>query len=273
MPIAARQLSGGYGDRPIVTDVNLAIESGEWLSLLGANGSGKSTLLRLLSRVLKPQTGFALLDGRDIHHLAPTAVAQRLALLPQQQTLPAGLTVYQLVSLGRSPHQPWWQWELDAAGHEQVEKALQWTEIEHYRDRPVTELSGGERQRALLALALAQDPKVLLLDEPTTFLDLHYQLQLLELLKRLNQQQGLSIVTVLHDINLAARYSDRLALMRQGQLWAVGTPREMLTPPMLREVFDIEITLMETAVGLQICPLAASSPAPTDLATPLSSHS
>ena len=112
-----------------------------------------------------------------------------------------------------------------------------------------------------------------MLDEPTTFLDIHYQLQLLELLKQLNQKKRLSVITVLHDVNLAARYSDRLALMRQGQLWAVGTPREMLTPPMLREVFDIEITLMETPVGLQICPLAASSPAPTDLATPLSSHS
>jgi len=260
MPLEVRHLSGGYGDRPIVEAVNLSLQMGEWLSLLGANGSGKSTLLRLMSRILKPQTGVALLDGRDIHHLSPTAAARKLALLPQQQTLPAGLTVYQLVSLGRSPHQPWWQWELDAAGREQVENALHWTEIATYRDRPVAELSGGERQRALLALALAQAPKVLLLDEPTTFLDLHYQLQLLELLKRLNRQQGLSIITVLHDINLAARYSDRLALLRQGHLWGVGTPPEILTPAHLREVFEIEVTLMHTPVGLQICPLAAAHP-------------
>lgn len=268
MPLEARHLSGGYGDRLIVEAVNLALARGEWLSLLGANGSGKSTLLRVMSRILKPQAGAVLLDGRDIHQLSPTAAARRLALLPQQQTLPEGLTVYQLVSLGRSPHQPWWQWELDAAGREQMEKALHWTEIDHYRDRAVTELSGGERQRAFLALALAQDPQVLLLDEPTTFLDLHYQLQLLELLKRLNYQQGLSIITVLHDINLAARYSDRLALLRQGYLWGVDTPEVILTPETLRQVFDIEVALLSTPVGLQICPLAAYSLQTAELTAP-----
>ena len=262
MPLEVRNLAGGYGDRPIVEAVNLALAQGEWLSLLGANGSGKSTLLRVMSRILRPQAGVVLLDGRDIHQLAPAAAARKLALLPQQQILPEGLTVHQLVSLGRSPHQPWWQWELDAAGQEQVANALHWTELEPYRDRPVAALSGGERQRAFLALALAQAPKVLLLDEPTTFLDLHYQLQLLELLKRLNQQQGLSIITVLHDINLAARYSDRLALLRQGHLWNVGPPAAMLTPDHLRAVFDIEVALMQTPVGLQICPLAAAMPAP-----------
>jgi iron complex transport system ATP-binding protein len=258
MPLECRQLTGGYGDRPIVEAANLALDGGEWLSLVGANGSGKSTLLRLLSRILKPQAGTVLLSGRDIHTLSPTTVAQRLALLPQQQTLPAGLTVYQLVSLGRSPHQPWWQWELDAAGRQQVERAMDWAEVAHYRDRPVTALSGGERQRAFLALALAQDPQVLLLDEPTTFLDIHYQLQLLELLKRLNHQHQLSIITVLHDINLAVRYSDRLAFMRQGHLWAIGPTATVLTPATLREVFEVEATLIQTPVGVQICPLAAS---------------
>ncbi|RZM75296.1 ABC transporter ATP-binding protein [Leptolyngbya iicbica] len=268
MPLEVRNLAGGYGDRPIIEAVNLALAHGEWLSLLGANGSGKSTLLRVMSRILKPQAGVALLDGRDIHQLSPAAAARKLALLPQQQILPEGLTVEQLVSLGRSPHQPWWQWELDAAGRAQVEQALHWTEIEHYRDRAVAELSGGERQRAFLALALAQDPKVLLLDEPTTFLDLHYQFQLLELLRRLNQQQGLSIITVLHDINLAARYSDRLALLRQGHLWSVGPATAMLTPENLRAVFDIEVDLIHTAVGLQICPLAAASPSITRIPAP-----
>ncbi len=260
MPLAAQNLTGGYGDRPIVTALDLHLESGEWLSLLGANGSGKSTLLRLLSRILTPQGGTVLLAGRDIHQLSPTAVARRLALLPQHQILPAGLTVVQLVSLGRSPHQPWWQWELDAAGRQAVAQALAWTELEHYADRPVAELSGGERQRAFLALALAQDPQVLLLDEPTTFLDIHYQLQLLELLHRLHRDRGLSIITVLHDVNLAARYSDRLALLRQGCLWAVGPPATTLTPDLLRQVFGVEVALLQTPVGLQVCPLAASDP-------------
>lgn len=258
MPLEVRHLSGGYGGATVVDAVTLTLNPGEWLSLLGANGSGKSTLLRLMSRILRPQTGVILLDGQDIRQLPPAVVARKLALLPQHQAIPDDLTVFQLVSLGRSPHQAWWQWELDAAGHEQVEKALRWTEVEHYRDWPIATLSGGERQRAFLALALAQAPKVLLLDEPTTFLDLHYQLQLLELLKRLNQDHGLSIVTVLHDINLAARYSDRLAFLRGGGLFGVGTPAEMLTPDTLREVFQIDVDLMSTSVGLQVCPLSAS---------------
>lgn len=163
--------------------MNLTVQPGEWLGLVGANGSGKSTLLRLLSRLLPPQTGAVLLAGRDLHTLSPTAIARQLALLPQQQTLPDGLTVEQLVSLGRSPHQPWWQWEMDSAGRQQVHQALAWTALTEFRDRPVADLSGGERQRAFLALALAQNPQVLLLDEPTTFLDIHYQLQILDLLK------------------------------------------------------------------------------------------
>lgn len=136
---------------------------------------------------------------------------------------------------------------------------MDWAEVAHYRDRCVSDLSGGERQRAFLALALAQDPQVLLLDEPTTFLDIHYQLQLLELLKRLNHQHQLSIITVLHDINLAARYSDRLAMMRQGRLWAVGPVAAVLTPEALREVFEVEVALIDTPVGIQICSLAASA--------------
>ena len=258
MPLESRNVSGGYDQRPIVQGVNLAVESGEWLCLVGANGSGKSTLLRLLSRVLKPQGGSVILSGRNIHSLSPITVAQRLALLPQQQTLPEGLTVQQLVSLGRSPHQPWWQWDLDAEGQHQVAQALAWTEIEQYRDRPVAELSGGERQRAFLALALAQNPQVLLLDEPTTFLDIHYQLQLLELLKRLNRERSLSIITVLHDINLAARYCDRMAMLRQGCLWAIGPPSKVLTSENLREVFQVEVEIFTTPFGQQVFPVAAS---------------
>ncbi|NEQ96360.1 MAG: ABC transporter ATP-binding protein [Cyanothece sp. SIO2G6] len=257
--LQANQVTGGYGNQPIIHGIDLSLVHGEWLTLVGANGSGKSTFLRFLSRILKPSSGQVLLDHRDIHHLAPTAVAQKLALLPQQQVLPAGITVEQLVSLGRSPHQPWWQWELDAAGWAKVDQALDWTELDPYRHRPVSDLSGGERQRAFLALALAQDPQVLLLDEPTTFLDIHYQLQLLELLKRLNQERSLSIITVLHDINLAARYSDRLAMMHQGNLWTIGPTNEVLTPENLKVVFNVDAAILETPVGWQICPLTPSS--------------
>ncbi|NEP59448.1 MAG: ABC transporter ATP-binding protein, partial [Symploca sp. SIO2G7] len=174
MVLDARDLQGGYGDKTIVEQVTLSLRQGEWISILGANGSGKSTLLRLFGRILSPQHGAIVLGGQDLHSLSPTAVARQLALLPQQQVLPAGLSVYQLVSLGRSPHQPWWQWDLTADDHQQIEQALAWTDIGQLRYEPVANLSGGQRQRAFLALALAQQPQVLLLDEPTTYLDIHY---------------------------------------------------------------------------------------------------
>lgn len=262
MPLSLQQLSGGYDQQTIVENIDLTIEPGEWLTLLGANGSGKSTLLKLCSRILSPQAGQVILDGKAIHQQPAKAVARRLAMLPQQQQAPSGLTVEQLVMMGRSPHQAWWQWELDTAGLVQVDRAIAWTELEDYRDRLVSELSGGERQRAFLALALAQNPTVLLLDEPTTFLDIHYQLQLLELLKQLNRDQGLTIVAVLHEVNLAARYSDRLAFLKQGQLYDVGPPEAVLTPKHLRDVFEVEVALIDTPVGRQVCPLTSVHPEP-----------
>ncbi|AKG22559.1 ABC transporter ATP-binding protein [Calothrix sp. 336/3] len=256
MPIIAQNLTGGYTNKQVVKEINLTLETGEWLSLVGANGSGKSTLLKLISRLLKPQQGTVLLDGKAIHSQPAAIVAQKLALLPQQQTIPSGLTVKQLVALGRTPHQPWWQWELDAEDRQQVDTALQLTQMQKFRDRPVEELSGGERQRAFLALALAQNPQVLLLDEPTTYLDIRYQLELLELLKNLNHRQNLTILTVLHDVNLAARYSSRIALLNQGRIFALGKPDYVLTPPNLREVLGVEAVIMQTPVGIQICPLS-----------------
>ncbi len=251
--LETQDLAGGYNAKSVVEAINLTLQPGEWLSLVGANGSGKSTLLKLIGRILHPLQGVVLLDGAAIHNQPPQVVAQQLALLPQQPALPVGLTVKQLVSLGRTPHQSWWQWGLSAEDEVQVQQALLETHLESFCDRAVEALSGGERQRAFLALALAQNPRLLLLDEPTTFLDIRYQLELLELLKRLNCQQKLTIVTVLHDINLAARYSDRIAMLHQGQIWAIGSPVEVLTPDNLAQVFGVNSTIIETPVGLQIC--------------------
>ncbi|NJM90658.1 MAG: ABC transporter ATP-binding protein [Hydrococcus sp. RU_2_2] len=259
MPLETQNLCGGYHNKPVVREINLDLKTGEWLSLVGANGSGKSTFLKLLCRILQPTGGTILLDGKTINNLPANIVAQKMAILPQQQTIPSGLTVYQLVSLGRTPYQSWWQWELATQDRQKVEESLVQTQLEDFRDRPVTELSGGERQRAFLALALAQNPKILLLDEPTTYLDINYQLQLLELLKRLNQEQNLTIITVLHDINLAARYSDRLALLKQGSLYTVGTPTDVLIPQTIASVFGVEVAVIETPVGIQICPLTSVS--------------
>ncbi|MGG6268931.1 ABC transporter ATP-binding protein [Leptolyngbya sp. AN03gr2] len=260
MPLLeAQSLTGGYVERAIVHDIYLSLLTGEWLSLVGANGSGKSTLLRLLSRILTPKQGAVLLDGKAIHQQPPRIVAQKLSLLPQQQTIPEGLTVEQLVALGRAPHQTWWQWELSALDQQKVKTAIAQTQLQDFTSRSVEELSGGERQRAFLALALAQEPKVLLLDEPTTYLDVHYQLELLELLLKLNQNHQLTIITVLHELNLAARYSDRIALLKDGCLNAIGQPNEVLTVDRLAEVFGIHAAILETPVGLQICPLYSLS--------------
>lgn len=256
--LESKHLFGGYSKQSIVKDVSLSLHKGEWLSLVGANGSGKSTLLRLFSRILTPQNGAVLLDGKAIHQQSAQSVARQLAILPQQQVVPSGLTVRQLVSLGRTPHQPWWQWDLSLEDREMVETAIAQTQLTEFSDRPVEQLSGGERQRAFLALTLAQDPQVLLLDEPTTFLDLHHQLELLELLKMLNHERQLSIVTVLHDINLAVRYSDRIAMLKKGEIVAIGTPDQAITPDNLRQVFDVEAVTIITPVGLQICLLSPS---------------
>ncbi len=250
-------LSGGYGSQPVIRGVCLAVQRGEWLSLVGANGSGKSTLLRLICRILKPQSGQLLLEGQALADQKPEQIARQIAMVPQTQRIPEGISVRQLVSLGRSPHQPWWQWHVDPVQHSFVDLALEQTGLISLAHRRVETLSGGERQRAFLALALAQDPKILVLDEPTTFLDLRYQLELLELLKRLNREQALTVITVLHDLNLAARFSQTIALLQSGSLVARGSPDEVLTPILLRQVFGLEAELIHTPVGLQICPLCS----------------
>ena len=257
MSLRINNLTGGYSKVPIIRNINFSIARGEWLSLVGANGSGKSTLLKLISRILSPQKGTVVLDGKSIHHQSPTEVAQKMALLPQQQMVPAGLTVYQLVGLGRNLHQSWWEWDLNDKDRAQVEEAICAVGIEKFSQRSVEQLSGGERQRAFLALALAQKPQVLLLDEPTTYLDVRYQLQLLELLKKLNYTQGLTIITVLHELNLAARYSNNLAMLLNGNIWALGDTNTVMNRDNIKQVFGLEAVVIDTPVGKQICPLAA----------------
>ncbi|MEM9274490.1 MAG: ABC transporter ATP-binding protein [Cyanobacteria bacterium P01_F01_bin.143] len=258
MSLVSNNLSGGYDRQIIVKQIGLTLEPGDWLSIIGANGSGKSTMLKLLCRLLKPMGGKVVLNGKAIHQLPPQIVAQQIAILPQQQTIPNGLTVEQLVSLGRTPYQSWYQWESTQQDRLFIEKALSQTQLESLRDRPVSQISGGERQRAFLALALAQNPQILFLDEPTTYLDINYQLQLLELLKELNQQ-GLTIVTVLHEINLAARYSKQIALLKKGRIYTIADVKTALTTDNLAEVFGVKVAVINTPVGIQICPLEVTT--------------
>ena len=253
MTLITRNFSAGYDGNKFIESINLSLEKAEWLGIIGANGSGKSTLLKGISRIIETYSGKVYLYGHDIHHFSSKEIAKKLSVLPQQQKDNLPLTVYELVCLGRSPHKKWWELELNEKDHMKVKTAIDLADMRTFKNKPIHSLSGGQRQRAFLALALAQDSKIILLDEPTTFLDIRYQLQFFDLLKRLNKEQELSIITVIHDVNLAARYCDRIAVMKEGELLGIDIPRKILTNEMMSRAFNVEICLIETPVGLQMC--------------------
>ena len=253
MTLITKDFSTGYEENKIIKSISLSLEKSEWLGIVGANGSGKSTFLKGISRILDAYTGTAYLDGHDIHCASTKKIAKKLSVLPQQNSSNLSLTVYELVCLGRSPHKKWWELDLDENDHLEVERSIALTDMTCLKNKPLYALSGGQRQRAFLSLALAQDAKTLLLDEPTTFLDLRYQIQFLDLLKRLNNEQALSIVTVIHDLNLAARYCDRIAVIKDGELLAIDKPRKVLTHELLKKAFQVETCQIETPIGLQVC--------------------
>ncbi|QLD12929.1 ABC transporter ATP-binding protein [Microbacterium oleivorans] len=229
----------GYGDRTIVDDLDLEVPGGRITAIVGANACGKSTLLKSMARLLAPRTGQVLLDGRDIHRLPTRQVARDLGLLPQSLIAPEGIAVADLVSRGRTPHHgPLARWT--RADDEAVAHALETTDTAALADRSVDELSGGQRQRVWIAMALAQQTDVLLLDEPTTFLDVSHQIDVLDLLTDLNRTRGTTIVMVLHDLNLAARYADHLVAMASGRLYAAGDPSSVLTAETVAAVFGLD---------------------------------
>tara|TARA_B100000965_G_scaffold132832_1_gene110711 strand:- start:225 stop:1001 length:777 start_codon:yes stop_codon:yes gene_type:complete len=253
MTLITKDFSTGYQGNEVIKSISLSLKRSEWLGIIGANGSGKSTFLKGISRILDVYSGTAYLDGQDIHHSSTKEMAKKIAVLPQHQKSNLPLTVYELVCLGRSPHKKWWELDFDDNDHSKVERAIGLTDMTALKDKYVDTLSGGQRQRAFLSLALAQDAKTLLLDEPTTFLDLRYQLQFLDLLKKINQEQKISIVTVIHDLNLAARYCDRIAVLKDGELLAIDSPREVLNNTLMKKAFRVETCQIETPIGLQIC--------------------
>ncbi|MDQ1136528.1 iron complex transport system ATP-binding protein [Microbacterium sp. SORGH_AS 1204] len=237
--LAAEGVTLGYGDRTIVDSLDLRIPAGRVTTIVGANACGKSTLLKAMARLLTPSSGQVLLDGKAIHRLPTKQVARVLGLLPQSPIAPDGIAVSDLVSRGRHPHQgalSRWTSADDTA----VARALEATDVTHLADRPVDELSGGQRQRVWIAMALAQETDVLLLDEPTTFLDISHQIDVLDLLTDLNRERGTTVAMVLHDLNLAARYADHLVAMAQGQVIAAGDPAEVLTEETVRSVFGLD---------------------------------
>ncbi|MEO3743442.1 ABC transporter ATP-binding protein [Plantactinospora sp. B5E13] len=234
----AEGLRLAYGDRVVVDDLDLVVPPGKISVIVGANACGKSTLLRALARLLDPTAGSVRLDGRAIHTLPTRQVARQVGILPQAPVAPDGLTVLDLVGRGRSPHQTWWrQWS--TADETAVAEALAATGVTDLADRPVDELSGGQRQRAWIAMAVAQQTPVLLLDEPTTFLDLSHQIDVLDLVVDLNRRDGRTVVMVLHDLNQACRYADHVIAMKAGRIVAQGAPADVVTADLVEEVFDV----------------------------------
>ncbi|MCU1571000.1 MAG: transporter ATP-binding protein [Naasia sp.] len=246
--LEVQQVTLAYQDRVVVSDLSLVVPAGRVSVIVGANASGKSTLLRAMARLLAPRSGRVLLDGRIIGDMPTREVATVLGLLPQSPQAPEGIAVADLVGRGRYPHQGWvrrWSAADDAA----VAEALAATDTGDLADRPVDQLSGGQRQRVWIAMALAQRTDVLLLDEPTTFLDVAHQVEVLDLLTDLNRDRGTTIVVVLHDLNLAARYADHLFAMKDGRLVAQGDPRAVVTEELVAEVFGMSARVIPDPVS------------------------
>lgn len=236
--LEARDVSLGYDATPVVHGVDLRVPPGRITVIIGANASGKSTLLRGLARLLPPKGGDIVLDGESLRARRSGEVARTIGMLPQSPVAPDGITVADLVGRGRHPHQGWFR-RWNAADESAVDDALAATGTTDLATRPVAELSGGQRQRVWIAMALAQQTDIMLLDEPTTFLDINYQIEVLDLLADLNRQRGTTIVLVLHELNLAARYADHLVAMRHGRIVAEGDPDEVVTAAVVEEVFDL----------------------------------
>lgn len=246
-------LTLSYGDRVIIDHLDMTIPQGEITVFVGSNGCGKSTLLRSIARLLKPQAGAVLLDGKQISKMSTKKVARNIAILPQGPIAPEGLTVMQLVKQGRYPYQNWLQnWSEE--DERMVNKAMEATKIKEFADRTVDSLSGGQRQRAWIAMTLAQGTDILLLDEPTTYLDLAHQIEILDLLFELNEQEKCTVVMVLHDLNLAARYAHHMVAVHNQKVYSQGKPEDIITRDMVRDVFGMNCDIaLDPLFGTPTC--------------------
>lgn len=241
--IQAEQVVAGYDHKTIIHGVDLSIPSNKISVIIGANACGKSTLLKTMSRLIKPLSGKITLDGKSIDKIPPKRLARVVGLLPQSPIVPEGITVADLVGRGRFPHQAWFSgWS--TKDYEAIAEAMELMKITELANQSIDELSGGQRQRVWIAMALAQQTDFLFLDEPTTYLDITYQVEILDLLTDLNRKHGTTIVMVLHDINLSARYADHIFALRQGKLMAEGAPSTVITSTLIKDIFDLDCTVI-----------------------------
>ena len=237
--ISCKNLKVGYEEKIIIENLSLNIKKGEVVSIIGPNGCGKSTLLKSLSRMIKPVSGDIYIQSENIKSLKNKAISQKVCLLSQHNDAPRDLTVEELVYFGRIPHKKWYE-SKSKSDEELVNWAIENTGLTRYKNTPISSLSGGERQRAYIAQALCQKPDVLLLDEPTTYLDISYQLELMELVREINERLNITIVMVLHELNQASKYSDRLIIMKSGEIVSDGCPKEIINKEIIKKVYNID---------------------------------
>lgn len=239
MTIEGKGLNIAYGENLVIKNLDFRVRKGETTTIIGPNGSGKSTLIKAISRCIKLKSGQILLNGKNIYNYPNKVVAKEIAILPQIKNATDDITVEGLVSYGRYPHLSFGK-RLDRNDRDVIKWAIKKTGLEEFKDRYVESLSGGERQRTWIAMALAQEPNILILDEPTTYLDISYQMEVLELIKDLNESLGITVVMVLHDLNQAARYSDTIYVLNQGEISKEGSPIEVINSKLLKDIFRIE---------------------------------
>ena len=245
----------GYKNNIVVKNINLSVKSGEWLGIIGPNGSGKSTLIKGLLGIIKSVKGNIYLKDKDIKILTNRRIAQTISFLPQQLNVNLNITVRDLVALGRSPYKKFWEFNLNKGDVEKINDSLNLVDMYDLKDNLINQISGGQCQRAYLALALAQDPEILILDEPTNALDLKYQIKFLEIIKTLKVNRNISVITILHDLNLAARYSDKIIALKNGELIGYGSCNDLFNEKFIKNIFEINALISDTPYGKQIYPI------------------
>ncbi|GAA0081442.1 ABC transporter ATP-binding protein [Clostridium sp. CTA-6] len=248
MMINIQDFTIGYSNKVIVKNFNLQVDKGDMITIIGPNGSGKSTVLKAIGRLLKPMEGIIHLDGKLLWDMSNKDIAKEMACLSQHNSAPKDMTIRRIVGFGRNPHKAWFE-SLNKDDEEIIDWALENTNLKHMENKKITSVSGGERQRTWLAMALAQKPKVLLLDEPTTYLDINNQIEILELVRQLNENLKLTVVMVLHDLNQAAKYSNRVLVLKNGEIQALGKPEEILNKKLIRDVYSVDMNILKNQFG------------------------
>ncbi len=244
----------GYKNKIVIKNINLVVNQGEWLGVIGPNGSGKSTLIKGMLGIIKSFKGNIYLKDKDIKFFTNKRIAQNISFLPQQLNTNLNITVKELVALGRSPYKEFWEFDLNKNDLEKINQSLNFVDMYDLKDKLISQISGGQCQRAYLALALAQDTDILILDEPTNALDLKYQIKFLEIIRTLKVSRNISVITILHDLNLAARYSDKIVALKDGESIGYGSTNELINEKFIKNIFDIDVLISDTPYGKQIYP-------------------